>query len=345
MRFLLRADASVENGTGHVMRCLTLAEEMTHRNHQVELHGALGGVKWLADQIASAGLVHIDAPTDSLDVTKISRGQWDAVVVDSYTIDPRKISKLNELTPVMAIVDGAHRGISAHWFLDQNLGAERQSLPHREAGKLLAGGRYALVRRAVRDLRGSDRWRLPQHPTVLAFMGGSDPLGAMRQVATSLRDLPDEIGLILVTAPHSLKEVRAIVGKRSMTQVLEPTADLPGLLAQADVVVSAAGTSAWDICTMGIPAVFAAVVENQRPGLRAIVESGIAMGIDASNDLSKLASARTLVESLLADEAARRTHVHNSLHTFDGRGPSRVVDELDNSVSPTPTFPNQDPLS
>jgi len=119
MRFLLRADAGTQTGTGHVMRCLALAEELIGRDHEVMLRGALGGIDWLHKHVAAAGLPHDDAPLDTLDAVRTAEEGWDAVVVDSYTIGPSEVSRLNELTPVLAIIDGADRGIAARRYLDQ----------------------------------------------------------------------------------------------------------------------------------------------------------------------------------------------------------------------------------
>jgi len=329
MRFLLRADAGIQTGTGHVMRCLALAEELMGREHEVLLRGTLGGVEWLHRQVAMARLPHEEAPSATLDIPRSAEEGWNAVVFDSYTIDPVAISQLNAVTPVLAIIDGDDRGITAWRYLDQNLGAERQSRRPEVGRSLLAGSRYALVRRAVRELRRDAGLPLPLNPSVLAFMGGSDPLGAVRQLAAALRGLPGNVTLTLVTAPAWQREVRALVAGRASTRILEPTADFPELLAHANIVVSATGTSAWDICTMGIPAVFAAVVDNQRAGLRAIVEAGVALGIDASDDLKKLEGVRDLVQLLLSDESLRRQRAEASLQSFDGCGASRVADELE----------------
>lgn len=332
MRFLLRADAGVQTGTGHVMRCFALAEELMARDHEVVLRGALGGVGWLRDQVAAAGLQHQESPGDELDVPGIDAEGWDAVVVDSYTIDTTLIGELDSSTPVLAIIDGDDRGIAASLYLDQNLGAEHQPRRPEVTRALLAGSRYSLVRRSVQGLRRDADRALPSSPSVLAFMGGSDPLGAMRSVASSLLALPEHVGLTLVTAQAWQADVAAITGARAGARILDPTSELPRLLAHADLVVSATGTSAWDICTIGIPAVFAAVVDNQQAGLRTIVESGVGLGIDASDDLAALDGVAGLVQLLIEDSALRHEQVRACLRDFDGRGAARVSDELERAA-------------
>lgn len=328
MRFLLRADADIRTGTGHVMRCITLAEELIARGHDAVLRGTLGEVGWLREQVRMSGVRYDPAPLASLDARETVGEEWNAVIVDSYLVEPDVVTRVNESTPVVAIIDGDDRAIDATLYLDQNLGAEMRPQRAGVAGSILAGSSYALVRRAVRELRRDDRWRLPSNPTVLAFMGGSDPFGAMPHVASALSSLPDSVALTLVAAPASRDALLDALKGRDKVSIVAPTSALPALLAKADIVVSATGTSAWDICTMGIPAVFAAVVDNQRTGLRAVVDSGAALGVDASQDLGELARIGDLVAILLDDKRRRRAVVTSALATFDGLGAGRVADRV-----------------
>ncbi len=329
MRFLLRSDAGVIDGTGHVMRCITLAEELVGRGHSVELRGATDGLRWLEALITESGAVHTPVAAATLDVPGAVGEGWDAVVVDSYRIAPGAIAELDDRVPVLAIVDGDDRGLRASAYLDPNPGAELIRRPGHVAGSLLAGSDYVLVRSAVRALRRSDRWRTRPAAHVLAFMGGNDPVGAMPRVAASLARLPQDVRLTLVTAPPWRDEVVSLLGGRKGADVIDPTPRLPELMSDADLVVSATGTSAWDLCTMGVPSVFAAIVDNQRAGLRSIAAGGLGLSLDAATDPDRLDGVGDLVAATLADEPLRRTQVERCLAAFDGRGAERVADELE----------------
>src|SRR5690606_4872523 len=102
---------------------------------------------------------------------------------------------------------------------------------------------------------------------------------------------------------------------------------LPEILGSADVVVSAAGTSAWDVCTMGRPAVLVGVVENQSAGLARALEAGVALGVDATLESSDRTG--TLLARLLDDQDVRRAVVERALAVFDGRGVERVANALE----------------
>lgn len=328
MKVLLRADAGMDTGTGHVMRCLTIGEELRARGHYVVLDGSLGEIDWLERRVAALGIPRNTSAPGGLDVEAIA-ATADVVVVDSYVISAADISRLNDLIPVVAVIDGDDRGIRAAAYVDSNLGAESRPYPSHVAARLLGGNRYLLVRRELRELRRDAPRTPPASPTVLCLMGGSDPTGAMPRVATSLRGLPEQVKLILVTAPAWHDSVRKAIGSRRNTSVVAPTPMLRDLLARTDLVVSAAGTTAWDVCTIGTPAVFIAIVANQRPGLNAVAAAGVAPTIDASDDPAAITAVSGLVEDLLANPGLRAAYAARCSELFDGRGAERVADAME----------------
>jgi spore coat polysaccharide biosynthesis predicted glycosyltransferase SpsG len=333
MRVLLRADAGPDRGTGHVMRCLTLGEELTARGHAVALMGSIGTVGWLAEHVRAWGGEVLPCATDELDADRIASAGFDRAVIDSYWIDPAAIAALDARVPTLAIVDGDLRGIEASWYLDQNLGAEDRMAGSGLGARLLAGSRYALVRRAIRVERRPEPWRIRgDRPRVVAFMGGTDPFAAMIGVAESLAAARPDADVLAVTTGELVDRTAAALAPLAGARALPPTDDLPALLGSADVVVSAAGTSAWDVCTLGLPAVLIAVVGNQSESLRQASERGLALGIDAvgQEHADELAQAGGLLVRLLEDEALRRSLSERGREVFDGRGAERVAVALEN---------------
>jgi spore coat polysaccharide biosynthesis predicted glycosyltransferase SpsG len=226
---------------------------------------------------------------------------------------------------MLAMIDGDSRGIDADLFVDANLGAT----PSVPSPRALSGPDFALIRDAVLRGRRADVWHVPDGGVrTLAFMGGSDPLAASLPVARALASiLPG--GRVTVVAPPSLhSEVLAVLG--STATVREPTPELPSLLASADLVIAAGGTSAWDICAMGIPALLIALVDNQVRSVRAAGESGIALTVDAALPSSLATHDLTEPLSRLAtDEELRRALSMRARATFDGKGKARIVDRME----------------
>ena len=331
MKFLLRADGDSIQGTGHVMRCLTIGEALVSRGHTVELMTNRIDVPWLADAISQTGMPWLETEIDDLSPARIEERSPDWVVADSYRFDPGEISRLNERIPVLALIDGDDRGVRATVYLDQNVGAEL--LPHSAhvARSLLAGAEYALVRDAILEQRRGQPWQpLGRLPSVLSFMGGSDSTGASVAVARALSPLLDGLELTVI-APESLHaELVEAFGEDRRPTIISPTAELPRILGTTDIVLSAAGTSAWDVCALGIPSVLVAVVDNQLSSLQQAEARALALAIDAVTDPGAIErELAELVNRLTASEELRRSLSDACLSTIDGLGKVRVVERLE----------------
>lgn len=335
MRVALRADAAQGQGAGHVMRCLTIAEAARRRGHEVVLVSALDSVTWLRRLTDASGIRVVPCVPDAIDVHLIESLGVDWVVVDSYSIPAPSISELNTRVPCLALIDGDDRGIAAHLYVDSNLDAEKRSWPHHIRSRLLAGADFALVREAVLAERRAMPWviRAPQ-PHVVAFMGGTDPHNAISMVARALLAISPAPHVTLVVAESSRQETAVLVAGRDGFSVVDATEKLPQIVARADVVVSAAGTSAWDLCALGVPSILIGLVENQSAGLRAAVDRGLVLGWDSHENLDSIS--RRLgpeLERLLSDEELRRELSERSTATFDGRGSTRVVAAMEGKPS------------
>jgi UDP-2,4-diacetamido-2,4,6-trideoxy-beta-L-altropyranose hydrolase len=331
VKVLLRADASARQGTGHVMRCLTLAEALGVAGHHVVLATNDSGVPWLDGLVQRQGLDVVNVEQHSLDSELVRSLQPDWLVVDSYVISPPAISACQPSTRVLAIIDGDDRSIGADLFLDHNIGAENFSWSAGVRARLLGGSHYALVRHSIVEARRQHPWRfVADPPHVLAVMGGSDPTGTIVPVTRALCSLTSPITSTIIAAPMWRDDVESIINNRTGFQVSSPTTELPALLAQTDIALSAAGTSSWEICTLGIPSVLMSVVENQRASLRELTDRGLAWGIDAADHspTELIGAVQEALHALLTREKLRKNISRNCHHSFDGLGASRVVEAM-----------------
>lgn len=313
------------------MRCLTLGEELVRRGHEVHLLGSLGNVEWLQDELASSGIPHAQCEPDVLEIDRIVSSQFDGIVIDSYRIPSDLVSRLNSTTPCLAIIDGDSRQIEASIYLDQNMGASPIRSGAATQSTWLTGSDFTLVRDAVlKQRRNPDEARHNSPPRIVAFMGGTDPIGAIVGVTASILAQSFEADLTIVSAEPWLPQAEAMIQGRELVHVLAPTSDLPRVLGHADIVVSAAGTSAWDVCTMARPAVLVAVVANQRDSLSPIERHGVALTIDATQGSNQsLADVGPLVAKLVESPDLRYQLARRSFDVFDGKGKSRIADVIE----------------
>jgi spore coat polysaccharide biosynthesis predicted glycosyltransferase SpsG len=116
--------------------------------------------------------------------------------------------------------------------------------------------------------------------------------------------------------------------------VIAPTNDLPRLLGEADAVVSACGTSAWELCTLGIPSLLIAVADNQRRSLADVQSIGVALGIDAIKSASEHRDEiGESMSRLISEQSLRRALTGRCGELFDGAGKVRVVEAMERHQS------------
>ncbi|MCA2214448.1 spore coat protein [Jidongwangia harbinensis] len=321
------------------MRCVALAEELTARGVDVHFLSDLGGLPWAEQQLRARGLPWHPAPADTAGLLAAAdRLALDAVILDSYTLPAGQSGALRASgRRVLAVVDGDLLGQQADLYVDQNLDSDLAD-PALPAGAVrLAGLDYALLRSVVRRLRppaprvaGSGRT-----PRVVCFFGGTDAYRAAPVLAGLLVRTGAAFEAVVVAADDELRaELLALrPGPEQRIDVIAPTDDLPKLLADADLAVSASGTSTWELLCLGLPAALVWVVENQILGYGRTIERGLAAGVGhlpslREPDSAEAQAAVAVLRDLLTDAPRRAALSARAWAAVDGRGVERVADSL-----------------
>ncbi len=344
----IRCDADQRTGVGHLVRCLALAEALADRDARLLLLGEVETVPWVSDQVSMP--VFAGATTPAAMVAQAHALSLDALVIDSYDLDPACAGAVRAAgITTMVIVDGDSRGQDADLYLDQNLDAESIEVPIADGARRLAGVSYALLRRGVTDLRPSAPRFVPPGliypghddpqpatsepdgpPHVVCVFGGTDAFGAAPVMAQCLIDTESPLRATVVSAGRQAEIAALPAGAGQSLTGIDPTPDLPQLLSTADLVVSAAGTSIWELLCLGVPTALVCVVDNQQLGYDRATARGLAAGLghlDRIRAGGGAAATQTLRE-LLSDIAVRATLGSRGWTTVDGQGRDRVADAL-----------------
>ncbi|NUR73458.1 MAG: spore coat protein [Hamadaea sp.] len=333
-RIGIRCDAGPTTGVGHLVRGIALAEELTARGVQVVFLGDVGGVGWAERELRDRDLPLLPGPDTPADLVAAARElRLSGLVVDSYTLDPHCAGAVRAFgVPVLAIVDGDTRGQEPDLFLDQNLDAELADVP--TSVPRLAGLKYVLLRDSVRRLR-------PEHPKtvhegrpkLLAFFGGTDAFGAGPVITRLVLATGEPVDATVVAGSEQLrKELEQLrPGPGQELRVIDPTDRLPEHIAAADVVVSASGTSTWELLCLGAAAAMVWVVDNQWLGYERVMARGLTAGIGLLGDLADASSpaaesAVVTLRELLSNPLVRTELSTRAMAVVDGRGRERVAD-------------------
>ena len=315
MHVAFRADASLQIGTGHVMRCLTLADSLRergawcsfvcrpHQGHLLALiaqrgHHALAlpelheGAEPDRNGTAHAHWLGTDWATDALDSQHVlcahTGGQpLDWLVVDHYALDVRWEEMLRpQAKRIMVIDDLADRHHACNLLLDQTFGrrvADYQPLAP-EGCKLLCGSQYALLRPEFAVLReySLKRRAQPVLKELLITMGGVDKDNLTGAVLRALQScsLPEDCRITVVmgqTAPW-LKDVQDLASAIPRpTRVLVGVANMAQLMADSDLAIGAAGATSWERCCLGLPSIMLVLADNQLEVAKGLEKAGAAL--------------------------------------------------------------------
>ncbi|WP_203337147.1 PseG/SpsG family protein [Nocardioides limicola] len=329
---LICCDLGPRVGVGHLMRCLALAEELLARGRGVVVAADVESVPFAAEQLRARGIRSVPAAVDAADHLELLKGlQPRVVVIDSYALPAAVYSAVRERVDLVAIVDGDPRDRDADIYVDQNFGSEDETWVLAPGSRRMAGSKFALMRddiiaqRPATPRRGGDR----DPPEVFAFFGGTDAYGAAPVVARALARTRAPFSATFVARPDQHDDVaRVPIGTGQSLSVIEPTDDLAARMARADLVISAAGTSIWELACVGVAAGLVCVADNQRDGYDRVVGEQVAVGIGRLAELRERRTAEPALARLMIDGGLRDRLRERAWALVDGRGRQRVVDVM-----------------
>lgn len=359
MKVVLRTDASVQIGTGHVMRCLTLADALRlegadctfacrdHTGHLIDLirHRGHEAVMLTSSSQNQADLsddtrghtswLGTDWVTDALDTQHaIGPHPVDWLVVDHYALDHQWEKAMHpHCKRLMVIDDLADRVHDCNLLLDQNLGrtkADYRLLTPTRA-TVLVGPQYALLRPEFSALREYSLARRthPQLKHLLITLGGVDRDNVTGLVLSALTncELPSDLEITVVMGPHApwLEQIKKMTDAVPRpTRVLVNVKNMGQLMADSDLVISAAGGTAWELCALGLPTWTLAIAKNQEAA---------ALALQAA-EATQLLSLSCLQDDLIRAINLAKFECHlldmqaNASQICDGSGAKKIVARL-----------------
>ncbi len=329
MRVVIRVDASTVIGSGHVMRCLTLAERLRDERraevvfisrelpgHMMALVRERGfAVAELPQVEPESGLTGYAAwltvrqAVDAKDTRAALRGMTEPIdwlVVDSYAIDECWERALRpHVRHIFVIDDLANRKHDCDVLLDQNFHLQAE---HRYAGlvpahcRLLEGPQYALLRREFYTARRQLRLRVRtgEIRQLLVFYGGADRTDETSKAIRALQRLRQEPGwafraVVVVGRSNAQREaVRQLCDGVAWLTYHCQVDNMAALMAASDLMLSAGGTTTWERCYLGLPALVTAVADNQLPGCADCAAVGVQTYVGRAAEVTE----ETLLEAI-----------------------------------------------
>ncbi len=340
IKVLFRADASVQIGSGHVMRCVTLAERLREHGALIafacrELPGDLNDwlrakgfevIAWIED--------HVDTVAPVL-LHYVQSVSYDWLVVDHYGLDARWERQMRPYVKQMMVIDDlADRPHDCDLLLDQNFFAD----PQRRYERLLPvhcqrllGPEFALLRPAFGEVRALVRQSQKRETGVLkriqVFFGGSDPTEETLPILQAIDAVQPgcwEIDVIVGASNPKQVEIRDWCAEKSYLRFYCQTPRMAELMSEADLAISAGGTATWERLCLGLPALVISVAPNQESLSAEVAAVGTQVYLGASGSVTPDAVAVALCQLAQEPDSLRKMS-EKGMRLVDGHGTNRVA--------------------
>jgi UDP-2,4-diacetamido-2,4,6-trideoxy-beta-L-altropyranose hydrolase len=331
-RVLFIADAGPEVGGGHLMRSLTLAEALSVRGAACAFLATAESAPLL--ETFAPAMSRIEASgTDRNALAAALAGQgFDALVFDHYRLGRPDHDALAGGRASLVIDDLANRPLGGDVVLDS--GPNRRPVDYTLLTdgdtRLLLGPEFAPVRSRFAALRASSlARRTGPVRRVLVTMGLTDVGGVTSRVVDRLRPRLGDVAIDIALGGQapSLRALSRMAGHDRRLSLHIDATDMASLLHDADFVLSAAGSTVWEICTLGLPAAIVVVADNQRAAAQALSEREAALLIDATAPAFDGALDRAIMR--LVTDTVLRSHLSEAAAAVcDGQGAGRAAEAL-----------------
>jgi UDP-2,4-diacetamido-2,4,6-trideoxy-beta-L-altropyranose hydrolase len=360
MNILFRVDASIAIGTGHVMRCRTLASTLKKHGADIQfiiraLPGHLEGmlthdgfsVTLLPppspagiegnDYAAWLGVSQQEDAEQTIHLLKNQKFDW--LIVDHYGLDRVWETHLRPYARKLMVIDDlANRPHECDVLLDQNYavdGDDRYRTWVPERCELLQGPRYALLRPEYAQYRKTMAPRTGDIKRLFVFIGGADNANITGKVLAALSAaalIHLEADVVIGSSFIHKDEVTRQASARPNIHIHGPRPHLADLMAKADLAVGAGGGTTWERLCMGLPSLVMSIAENQVPACEALACSGLIRYLGDAHKLDATAIESALLEALAVPDQLHALANGNQALLVDGRGADRVAEAL----TPTP---------
>ena len=341
---IIRADSTPRIGTGHIMRCIALAQAWQDRGGEVTFISHCEskllrqriqdeGFNLVSVQVSHPGPFDLEFTLDFLRNLKTSSQEQPIVVIDGYhfDIDYQKAIKKNGYK-LMVIDDYNHLSYyQADILLNQNINAPELKYSCSENTVQLLGCKYVMLRREFFRYRDFKREIPEKARNILVTMGGADPDNVTLKVLKAiylLNRLDIEVKVIVGPSNPNLEVLQSEVMSYDLPVSLifsPPPEKMPEFMAWADVALTAGGSTCWELAFMGVPGLIITVAENQEGIGEGLEKAGIAYNLGWHHQFA-FDVLTDFLQRLIFDYSKRQEMSKKARKLIDGRGLERVID-------------------
>lgn len=343
--FFIRADGNSHIGMGHIMRCLSIADALALQGEKpVFLTSSGECIPIVTERGFRAELINASVMDENDDIGSLMqelpelrvflKKDTDVVLVDSYRATKEYLLELRKYAKV-AYLDDLGQACPVDLLINYNIyGPRYVEAYEKEAKNCLLGPKYMPMRREF--LQESSYCVAERVKDVMITTGGTDPYLAAGTFAEAF--LTDEVlqkadlRFHIVSGPFNRRvdELKEAFAENEKVFIYENIKSMRELMSRCDVVLTASGSTIYEVSSLGVPMLTFYFAENQSAGAEELEKIA---GVVNCGDFSKDARACTEkavkgMRRLVRDKAYRVEIGRREKLLVDGHGAARIAEAL-----------------
>lgn len=335
---LIRADANPSIGSGHIVRCLSVAKELKLQGQEI--------IFATADHYSEQLLMNNGFKTVCLDSSwkdmEIELPKLKAllkeyniagILIDSYYVTKQYLKELNELIKIILFDDLNQFIYPVPMIINYNINALNTAYKESEVSKskLLLGCRYIPLRE---EFRGRKKMCSGSVKHIMVSTGGSDQFNIMGRLLERIqmkREFKDlTFHAVIGPLNHNFAALERQCSGSENIRLHQNVRSMAQLMTSCDLAISAGGSTLYELCACAVPSVSFSYADNQIPGAvefdrRNLIEYAGDFRENASLCLEEVLSKQ---EKLCSDHKLRVGISDRMQELVDGYGSSRIAEEM-----------------
>lgn len=348
--FYIRADANKKIATGHVMRCMSIADEMKERGYDVcfitadhnadELIHSRGFAnkcldsEWnnLENELETGKIVSILNNTDNLE----------GIIVDTYYVTEKYLEILHKICKTIYIDDiYALKEYPVDFLINYNVYAsdidyKSRCLPDT---KLLLGVRYVPLRKEFQNIKPVFRKNVKN---IFISTGGADKFNMTGELLEEIFEktniekykIFNEINFHVICGGMNvnLTKLLEISDKHKNVIINKNVSNMAEIMLECEIAVSACGSTMYELCACGLPIITYSFADNQLPGIKKFDKMGMIVncGDIRKKDLYIIDEIIKQLQHMCYNNVYRKKYVFRVKELVDGKGVANILNELIN---------------
>lgn len=339
---VFRADGNSKIGAGHIMRCLSVAQALRRRGEEC--------VFVLADDAFKSPIESRNFKTIVLDYDYSDmEGETEAfgeiiralapkcVFIDSYFVTERYLECIGRLAKTAYMDDVAAFAYPVDTLINYNVFAESLDYSalyraaERKQPKMLLGRGYVPLREEFQNLKPPLIHR--EAKKVLVSTGGADTMHLALALLDAIRasGMNEEFDFLFVIGAlnKDKPQIERIADGMRGVELHSNVRNMSALIKCCDIVISASGSTLYEISACGIPMIVYALADNQLPATSSFAHIGAAVSLGDLRDCAEPAQTLLAELSALAVDHKLRAKMSRKMRTIvDGAGADRIAAAL-----------------